>query len=75
MRTGYIHHFSHVSHCEINAAYEAMFDEDPLKAIECLNRLKKFLNETIRDCKEACNNDTSNGVAGCVGDDRTVSDS
>jgi hypothetical protein len=30
-----------------------MHDNEMDKAIESLNKLKKFINETIRDCKEA----------------------
>lgn len=62
MRTGYINHFSHVAHNEINSAYESMFEEDPTEAVNTLNRLKKFINETIRDCKEAGNSNDNDSV-------------
>lgn len=49
IKIGYITHFTHNSHNEINAAYEAMCDENETEVVQVLTRLKKFIHETIRD--------------------------
>jgi len=49
---GYISHFCHVSHNEINAAYEAMTDNEKKEVVKILTRLKKLIHETIKDYQD-----------------------
>jgi len=46
---GYIEHFCHSCHGEINNAYEAMCDKEKEEVVKILIRLKKLIHETIKD--------------------------